>query len=111
MTSVNRGSFNRNSPTQTGQTQDRDFNPQVLRNLNKFYTDQNQKRKGLFERKKNYCDYDDYDSLQSASDEPPTHITVTHTLPLASRHACTSFQKCLTFVKLLTFKLRNGIKS
>ena len=60
MTSVNRGSFNRNSPTQTGQTQDRDFNPQVLRNLNKFYTDQNQKRKGLFERKKNYCDYDEF---------------------------------------------------
>ena len=54
-----------------------------MRNLNKFYTDQNEKRKGLFERNKNYCDSNDYD-LQTFSDDPPTHITVTHTLPLAS---------------------------
>ena len=79
---VNRGSFNRNSQPQD-QTSDRDYNPQVVRNLNKFYSDQNEKRKGLFERNKNYCDNNDYD-LQSSSDDPPTHITVTHTIPLAT---------------------------
>ena len=65
-----------------------DYNPQVLRNLNKFYGDQTERRKELFDRSKSksYCDYDDYDrtDLQSSRDEPPTHITVTHTLPLAT---------------------------
>jgi len=81
---VNRGIFNRNNNQQ--EPSDRDFNPQVLRNLNKFYTDQNEKRKGLFDRKKNYCDYEDYDrtDLLSSQDDPPSHITVTHTLPLAT---------------------------
>ena len=79
---VNRGGFNRNSQPQD-QTPDRDYNPQVVRNLNKFYSDQNEKRKGLFERNKNYCDNNDYD-VQSSSDDPPTHITVTHTIPIAS---------------------------
>ena len=54
----------------------------MLRNLNKFYTDQNEKRKGLFERK-NYCDPSDYEVL-GGQEEPPSHITVTHTLPLAT---------------------------
>ena len=74
----NRGGFNRNIQG----SEDRDYNPQVLRNLNKFYTDQNEKRKGLFERK-NYCDPSDYELL-GGQEEPPSHITVTHTLPLAT---------------------------
>lgn len=74
----NRGGFNRNIQG----SEDRDYNPQVLRNLNKFYTDQNEKRKGLFERK-NYCDPSDYEVL-GGQEEPPSHITVTHTLPLAT---------------------------
>ena len=83
---TNRGSFNRNQPEQQ-QQDNRDFNPQVLRNLNKFYGDQSLKRKELFDRKKNYCDYDDYDRTEldsSQQEDNPTHITVTHTLPLAS---------------------------
>ena len=74
----NRGGFNRNIQG----SEDRDYNPQVLRNLNKFYTDQNEKRKGLFERK-NFCDPSDYEVL-GGQEEPPSHITVTHTLPLAT---------------------------
>ena len=83
---TNRGNFNRNQPEQS-QQDNRDFNPQVLRNLNKFYGDQSLKRKELFDRKKNYCDYDDYDRTEldsSQQEDNPTHITVTHTLPLAS---------------------------
>ena len=64
--------------------QDRDYNPQVLKELNRFYGAQTEKRKELFERKKSYCDYDDYGTDLSSSQEPPSHITVTHTLPLAS---------------------------
>ena len=64
---------------------DRDFNTGLVRNLNKFYGAQNEKRKELFERKKTNCDYDDYDNPSLASSqESPSHIRVTHTLPLAT---------------------------
>ena len=65
--------------------QDRDYNPALVRNLNKFYGAQTEKRKELFERKKTSCDYDDYDSPSLASSQDtPSHIKVTHTLPLAT---------------------------
>ena len=64
---------------------EREYNPALVRNLNKFYGAQTEKRKELFERKKTTCDYDDYDRIDLASSkESPSHITVTHTLPLAT---------------------------
>jgi len=65
--------------------QDRDYNPSLVRNLNKFYGAQTEKRKELFDRKKTSCDYDDYDSPSLASSQDtPSHIRVTHILPLAT---------------------------
>ena len=59
-----------------------DYNPQ--NDLNRFYGAQSEKRKELFERK-NYCEIEDYDRTDlSSSQQSPTHITVTHTLPLAT---------------------------
>ena len=63
--------------------QGREYNPALVRNLNKFYGSQTEKRKELLDRKKANCD--DYDRTELASSQDsPSHITVTHTLPLAT---------------------------